>query len=98
MERGEAFAGAAGKRDDLLAFVELECLPVGGGGFVVSTGSFEYLGEVGERVGLMTGGVGLLAVRDGFAGEVSKYKLWVTANEHDAMASTFAAWPTCKHP
>ena len=51
--RGEAFAGAASERDDLLAFVEAERVSIGGRGFVDAPGGLKRLSEVVERVPLM---------------------------------------------
>jgi hypothetical protein len=62
LERSESFAGAAGERDDLLLLVEVECLPVGGGGFVAPACCFEYPGEVTVSVGLNSRRVCLLDV------------------------------------
>ena len=43
LERGESFAGAAGERDDLLAFVKAERLSISGRGFVDAPSGFERL-------------------------------------------------------
>jgi hypothetical protein len=52
LENREAFADAAGERDDLLAFVAVERLLPGGDRVVAAAGGFEHFGEVAVGVSL----------------------------------------------
>ena len=52
LQRGEAFAGAAGERDDLLAFVAGECLLEGRRCGLLMPGRGKDISEIVERVAL----------------------------------------------
>ena len=69
LERGESFAGAAGERDDLLAFVESECFPLGGEGFVVRPAASSTWARSESASACVQGESVVLGVRDRLAGE-----------------------------